>query len=96
MKYKLLDCVTLLYDLPEFEPKAGDIGTIVEVYGVNSFEVEFSAPGGYLAALLTIGSDWLRPATDEDFAQEREPAATEHFGSVTRAPAYASGTNERS
>ena len=95
MKYKLLDCVTLLEDLPEFELQTGDIGTIVEVYSPNDFEVEFSAPGGYLAALLTINSDWFRPAKEEDFANQRELAATEHFGSVTRAPAYVSGTNDR-
>ena len=95
MKYTLLDCVTLLYDLPEFDLEAGDIGTIVEMYSPNAFEVEFSAPGGYLAALLTITSDWFRPAKDEDFAKERELTATEHIGTVTRAPAYASGSNDR-
>ena len=95
MTYKLLDCVTLLDDLPEFDLKAGDIGTIVEVYRPTAFEVEFSAPDGYLAALLAISSDWFRPSTDEDFERARELAATEHMGTVTRAPAYASGSNDR-
>jgi hypothetical protein len=94
MKYKLLDCVTLRYDLPEFDLKAGDVGTIVEVYSPNSFEVEFSAPSGYLAALLTIGAAWFRPATDEDFALERELAATDHIGTVTRAPSHAVGSHD--
>jgi hypothetical protein len=93
MEYRLFDCVTSRHDLPEFDLKAGDIGTIVEVYSPSAFEVEFSAPGGYLAALLTIGLVWFRPATD-DFAKVRELAATEHIGTVTREPAYASGSND--
>ena len=32
MKYKLLDSVVLLHDLPEFELRSGDLGTVVEVY----------------------------------------------------------------
>jgi uncharacterized protein DUF4926 len=95
MKYSMLDCVALVEDLPEFELEAGDIGTIVEVYSPTMFDVEFSAPGGYLAALLTIGSAWFRPAKDGDFARERELAPSEHIGTVSRPPVHASGTNER-
>jgi len=32
MKYKLLDCVVLTHDLPEFELCTGDLGTVVESY----------------------------------------------------------------
>ena len=92
MNYNLLDCVTLIEDLPEFDLKAGDIGTIVEVYSPTMFEVEFSARDGYLAALLTISFEWFRPSTDEDFGRERELAASEHMGTVTRAPTGASRT----
>ena len=39
---KLLDVVALLEDLPQLGLYRGQVGTIVEVYEPNVFEVEFS------------------------------------------------------
>lgn len=41
MKHKLLDCVVLVKDLPEFGLRAGDLGTIVATYEPDGLEVEF-------------------------------------------------------
>ena len=38
---KLLDVVALLEDLPQLGLYRGQVGTIVEVYEPNVFEVEF-------------------------------------------------------
>ena len=32
MRYRLLDCVVLKSDLPEFGLRAGDLGSVVEIY----------------------------------------------------------------
>jgi hypothetical protein len=41
-KIKLYDRIVLASDLPDSSFKAGDVGTIVEIYGEgNAFEVEF-------------------------------------------------------
>jgi len=79
-------CVALVDDLPEFELKAGDVGTIVEAYSPNDFTVEFTAEGGYLAALLDIQREWLRVPTAKDLKNGRKLAANEFMGAVTRRP----------
>ncbi|MFN7254569.1 MAG: DUF4926 domain-containing protein [Microcystis sp.] len=43
---KLLDVVALLEDLPQLGLYRGQVGTIVEVYEPNVFEVEFSDTSG--------------------------------------------------
>lgn len=43
---KLLDVVALTEDLPELKLDRGQVGTIVEVYEPESFEVEFSDAQG--------------------------------------------------
>ena len=81
-KFELLYCVALTEDLPEFDLKAGDVGTIVEVYTPTDFEVDFTAPGGYMSALLTINIEWLRTATEEDFKHQRDLPPNEFMGTV--------------
>lgn len=51
---ELLDVVELLVDLPEAELKAGDQGTILEVYDDRAYEVEFSNSQGETQALLAL------------------------------------------
>ena len=53
---KLLDVVALLEDLPSLGLYRGQVGTIVEVYEPNVFEVEFSDDDGQ-----TYESIGLRP-----------------------------------
>jgi hypothetical protein len=41
MKFALLDTVVLNHDLPEHGLRAGDVGTVVEIYRAGALEVEF-------------------------------------------------------
>ena len=51
---ELFDIVELLVDLPEDELRAGVEGTIVECYGDDAYEVEFSDSDGETLALCTL------------------------------------------
>ncbi|MBE9160553.1 DUF4926 domain-containing protein [Nodosilinea sp. LEGE 06152] len=54
MQPELLDVVELLVDLPEVELKAGDQGTILEVYDDRAYEVEFANSYGETHAMLAL------------------------------------------
>lgn len=56
---KLLDVVALLQDLPELGLHRGNVGTIVEEYEPNVFEVEFSDTTGKAYAIETLNSSQL-------------------------------------
>ena len=56
---KLLDVVALTEDLPAVELYRGQVGTIVEVYEPESFEVEFSDAQGRAYALETLKANQL-------------------------------------
>jgi hypothetical protein len=56
---KLLDLVALLEDLPEAGLLRGQVGTIVEEYEVDVFEVEFSDKNGRAYAIETLSSSQL-------------------------------------
>jgi hypothetical protein len=56
---KLLDVVALLEDLPEFNLVRGQVGTIVEEYEPDVFEVEFSDTNGRAYAIETLNSSQL-------------------------------------
>ena len=57
MVVKLLDVVALITDLPEYNLRRGQVGTVVEILaGGKAFEVEFSDPEG-----RTYESVGLRP-----------------------------------
>jgi hypothetical protein len=56
---KLLDVVALLEDLPEMGLYRGQVGTIVEEYEPNVFEVEFSDLTGRAYAIKTLNADRL-------------------------------------
>lgn len=58
---RLLDVVALTVHLPEHNLRRGEIGTIVECYPDNAFEVEFVAQNGYTYALVTLQADQLIP-----------------------------------
>jgi Domain of unknown function (DUF4926) len=51
---KLLDIVALTQDLPDLHLYKGQVGTIVEVYTPEAFEVEFVDLQGKTYALETI------------------------------------------
>ena len=56
---KLLDVVALIDDLPELGLFRGQVGTIVEVYEPEVFEVEFSDVSGRAYAIETLGASQL-------------------------------------
>ncbi len=56
---KLLDIVALVEDVPEFKLYRGQIGTIVEEYEPDVFEVEFSDTKGRTYALETLKASQL-------------------------------------
>ena len=56
---KLLDVVALLENVPEIGLYQGQVGTIVEEYEPEVFEVEFSDTSGRAYALETLNADQL-------------------------------------
>ena len=56
---KLLDVVALLEDLPQSKLYRGQVGTIVEIYEPNVFEVEFSDTTGRAYAMETLKAEQL-------------------------------------
>ncbi len=56
---KLLDVVALLENLPEIGLYQGQVGTIVEEYEPEVFEVEFSDTSGRAYALETLNANQL-------------------------------------
>ena len=58
-KFKLLDTVALLDDLPERKLKRGEVGTIVEILAPNTYEVEFSDDEGRTYAELALRGEQL-------------------------------------
>ena len=56
---KLLDIVALLEYLPELGLVRGQVGTIVEEYDRDVFEVEFSDTDGRAYAIETLNSSQL-------------------------------------
>ncbi len=56
--------VVLTADVTDSNLKAGDVGTIMHVHRSGAaFEVEFHTLDGYTAAVATIPSSSVRPAT---------------------------------
>ena len=56
---KLLDVVALLENIPHCQLYHGQIGTIVEVYEPDVFEVEFSDLNGRAYCLETLNQNQL-------------------------------------
>jgi Domain of unknown function (DUF4926) len=72
-----LDRVVLTEDLPEYQLKAGDIGTVVLVHrGGEGYEVEFVALDGETLAVTTALASQVRPVRHKEIPHARvmEPA----------------------
>ena len=77
--------VVLTADVADSRLEAGDVGTIVHVYrGSAAFEVEFHALDGHTAAVATIPSSCVRPATGADITHAREIEMADQFAEVDR------------
>lgn len=57
----LLDVVALLEDLPEHNLRRGQVGTIVEEWAPDVFEVEFAGTDGIAYAMVAIPAEQLMP-----------------------------------
>lgn len=71
MKYKLLDYVVLIHDLPEKKLSAGDLGAVVEVYAPDALEVEFVKASGETLAVITLSEKDVRPVESADIISVR-------------------------
>lgn len=62
--YKEHDIVVLRRDLPALNLVEGDVGTVVGTYRAGGYEVEFSAPGGDVEAVVTLAEEDIRRRPD--------------------------------
>jgi hypothetical protein len=53
------DVVALLEDMPEKNLRRGEVGTIVEIWQVGVYEVEFSDNDGIAYAMVALREDQL-------------------------------------
>ena len=65
--------VVLTRALPAEGLEAGDVGTVVHVYGDGlAYEVEFLALDGHTRAVATVEAQHVRPVTRHDMTHARE------------------------
>ncbi|TAF96596.1 MAG: DUF4926 domain-containing protein [Cytophagia bacterium] len=58
-KIQLLDTVALLKNIPEEKLTKGQVGTIVDIFDTQHFEVEFADKNGQTIALIALSSKEL-------------------------------------
>jgi len=64
--------VVLKRDVPEEDLVAGDVGTVVHVYGSGEgYEVEFLTPSGRTVAVATLDADDVREAGEREVLHVR-------------------------
>ena len=66
---KLLDVVALLEDRPQDGLASGQVGTVVEVYPPDGFEVEFLDSEGHTISLLALKRSELLVLRHEPVSQ---------------------------
>ena len=69
--FRELDTVVLTRDVPEVGLRAGDLGTVVQVYAPDALDVEFVTAVGQTQALRTLSPEDLRPVRDDDLLAVR-------------------------
>ena len=74
-RYGELDSVVLVRDLPEAGLRAGDVGTVVWVYGREALEVEFVTIAGRTQAVRTLAVADVRSVEDNDLPAVRSVTA---------------------
>ena len=68
--------VVLKVNLPAEKLEAGDVGTVVHVYGDGlAYEVEFTTLDGSTAAVVTVEAANVRPVSKRDITHVREMLA---------------------
>jgi hypothetical protein len=71
MKFRPLDTVVLVHDVPQHGLRTGDVGAVVEVYDDGTLEVEFVRPSGGTRALVTLKPSDVRSVTKTDVLSVR-------------------------
>ena len=71
MTISLLDAVVLQIDIPQHNLKTGDIGAVVELYGLDGAEVEFTTGSGKTQAVLTLKQNQIRRIGDDEILSVR-------------------------
>jgi hypothetical protein len=71
MAFALLETVVLNRDLPAHGLRAGDLGSVVEVYPDDGVEVEFVRASGQTKALVTLKVADLRTVAASDILSVR-------------------------
>jgi len=71
MELQVLDTVVLTRDLSEHGLRAGDLGTVVELYTPDGLEVEFVLASGKTKALVTLKRSDVRVVADRDILSVR-------------------------
>ena len=74
--FRELETVVLRRDIPEVGLRAGDLGTVVQLYSADAVEVEFVTAAGRTQALLTLAAQDLRPVADNDLLTVRPTPPT--------------------
>ncbi len=74
MKFEKLEIVVLAQDIPEHGLRAGDLGTVVEIYPEGGVEVEFVRGSGATQALLTLDERDVRKIDAHDLLATRRLA----------------------
>jgi hypothetical protein len=71
VKFENLEIVVLAHDFPKHGLKAGDLGTVVEIYPGGGVEVEFVRGSGETQALLTLSERDVRKLDSHDLLATR-------------------------
>lgn len=67
-----LDSVVLRVDKPELGLEAGDVGTVVHVWGEGEvYEVEFATLTGHTLGVLTLAPEEVRAVEEGDLLHVR-------------------------
>ncbi len=70
------DCIVLTQDIPEQRLRAGDVGTVIHVHGIDAgYEVEFMTLTGRTVAVATVMPSQVRPVSPRDLTHVRELVA---------------------
>ena len=72
MSFKTLDTVVVTTDLPDLGLKRGDVGAVVEVYSESTVEAEFVTASGDTQAVVTLGTNHIRPVGSRDLLAVRQ------------------------
>jgi hypothetical protein len=68
--------VVLTEDLPEYELKAGDLGTVVMIHGDHAgYELEIFSADGRTLDVVTVEATQVRPVKRDDVLHVRERSA---------------------